>query len=209
MLDYSYNIPNLLVNQVSYKSYNHGEQILVEGDQGVGIWLLEKGRCKIYTSSPTGQKIIQNIVSAPEVFGMIELFKGHKNACTVEAYGSAQVAFVPTKIFMKWLKMDHEFTLLMLEKVCDIAHMQIEKQSTNLLYPLKYRLLSWIIQQAELFKSNEVYFDKQILAQELATTVRHLNRTIAECEKVGFIEYGDARVTICDWTALIAYKDVV
>lgn len=193
-------VPAVLANEVSSKTYSNGQVVLREGEPGDRVCFLVKGNCKIYTSGENGKLLLQNIVSAPEVFGMIEQFKRRNNVCTVEAYGEVSVLMVPTDAFLKWLALENGFAIRMLEKVSDIAYMQIERQSQTIMYPLKQRLMRFLQDKLEDQENpeNGLVIDKQILAQELGTSVRHLNRTIAGCEAAGLIQNQGGRLVVLD-----------
>lgn len=188
-----------------YKSYTHGQKILSEGQPGNRVCFLLKGRCKIYTSGLNGQILIQNVVRAPEVFGMIEQFRGLNNVCTVEAFGDVETWEVPRRAYLEWVTQDLDFAIKMLSRVSDIAYNQIEHQSVNILSPLMQRFLGYLIANAE--GKPSVVVDKQELAGRLATTVRHLNRTIQKCIKDGIVAYEGGKILIDHWDKLVAYKD--
>ncbi|MCK8061209.1 MULTISPECIES: Crp/Fnr family transcriptional regulator [unclassified Fusibacter] len=208
MIDWQSRIPKELENEILISVYEPGDLILSEGDKGDKVCFLISGQTKMYITSLNGQVHIQNIVAAPEAFGMIELFKNLNNACTVEAYTKVKVMIVYRDAFMRWLKLDHDFALDMLTRISDIAYRQIDEQSKSMLYPLKYRFISQVISECDLKKSDTLVFDKQIMAQRLATTVRHLNRTINTCVEKKLITYSDGKLKVLDFKALRAYKDV-
>lgn len=200
IIDVVAQVPKALQEAVASKTYANGQVVLREGEPGDRVCFLVKGKCKIYTSGANGQLLLQNIVSAPEVFGMIEQFKRRNNVCTVEAYGDVTVLMVPTDAFLKWLTLDNNFAIAMLERVSDIAYMQIGRQSQTIMYPLKQRLMRFLQDKLEDQENpeNGLVIDKQILAQELGTSVRHLNRTIAGCEAAGLIKNQGGRLVLLD-----------
>jgi CRP-like cAMP-binding protein len=208
MIDWQSRIPNELKSEILIKEYLPGSIILTQGDKGEKVCFLLSGQTKIFVTSTSGQVHIQNIVAAPEAFGMIELFKDLNNACSVEAYTKVKVMIVYRDAFMRWLKLDHDFALDMLARVSDIAYRQIDEQSKSMLYPLKYRFISQLIAECDLKQSMILVFDKQIMAQRLAITVRHLNRTINNFMEKGFLTYEEGKLTVLDIEALKAYKDV-
>lgn len=184
--------------------YKHQAVILREGQACDRVCFLIRGRCKIYTTGSSGQLLIQNVVSAPEVFGMIEQFKGLNNVCTVEAFGDVETHEMTTEDYLRRLSEDHSFTLEMLKRVCDIAYSQIEHQSANIMMPLKDRLSGYLIANYE--HQARIALDKPVLAGQLATTIRHLNRTIRSLEAAGVLTYCDGKIYNVDWKALEVYK---
>lgn len=199
-------MPKEILSGAALKRCCHGDLILREGQPGGHVYFLVSGACKIYTSGVDGHRLIQNIIDAPDAFGMIELFKGLNNASSVEAFGDVELVVIDRVSFLKWLHLDQEFCMEMLSKLADIAYMQIEKQSINILYPLKYRFLSYLLECHHKNPHKKIRFDKRILSEQLATTVRHLNRIINECVQMGFLTYEDGVVHVLDWQALKGYK---
>ncbi len=197
--------PDQIKDGCFYRGYAHGETILLEGEVGNRVCFLLKGRCKIYTSGSQGQMLIQNIVQAPEVFGMIEQFRKLSNVCTVEAFGQVETWEVPNMLYLEWLKNDHQFALAMLARVSDIAYMQIERQSSNILSPLKQRLIGFLIAHFE--GERVIHIEKRELAGRLATSVRHLNRVIKTCQMGGVLDYSDGRIYVDNWELLTVFKD--
>lgn len=192
--------PKTLSEQLGKRIYRHGTIILQEGRPGDKVCFLIKGRCMIYTTGQSGQVLIQNVVSAPEVFGMIEQFRGLNNVCSVEAFGEAHTLEVSREGYLAWLASDHAFALEMLRRVAEIAYHQIEYQSANILSPLRQRFIGYLIAHHE--GEEKIVLDKQVLAGRLASTVRHLNRTIQACVADGVIEYQEGRLRVLDWQKL-------
>jgi CRP/FNR family transcriptional regulator, cyclic AMP receptor protein len=59
-------------------SFDRGEMIFRQGDQGVHLYLVESGRIKITTLAPDGREAFVAIIGPGQVFGELSLFEGQQ-----------------------------------------------------------------------------------------------------------------------------------
>ncbi len=69
------------------KSMDRGQTIFSEGDQGIGFYVVEAGRIKIFKLSPEGKEQILHLFGPGEPFGEVPVFEGRNfpaHAVTLE-----------------------------------------------------------------------------------------------------------------------------
>jgi CRP/FNR family transcriptional regulator, cyclic AMP receptor protein len=59
-------------------TFDRGEMIFRQGDQGVHLYLVESGRIKITTLAPDGREAFVAIIGPGQVFGELSLFEGQQ-----------------------------------------------------------------------------------------------------------------------------------
>jgi CRP-like cAMP-binding protein len=66
-------------------SFDRGEMIFRQGDQGVHLYLVESGRIKITTLAADGREAFVAIVGPGQVFGELSLFEGQQRTADARA----------------------------------------------------------------------------------------------------------------------------
>lgn len=66
-------------------SFDRGEMIFRQGDQGVHLYLVESGRIKITTLAPDGREAFVAIMGPGQVFGELSLFEGQQRTADARA----------------------------------------------------------------------------------------------------------------------------
>ena len=66
----------LLADIASPRSYTRGRTIFLEGDPGIGFYMVVSGKVKIYKMSLEGKEQILHIFGPGEPFGEVPVFHG-------------------------------------------------------------------------------------------------------------------------------------
>ena len=96
------------------KHFNKGEVIFIEGDEGVGFFIVVDGKVKIYKVSSEGKEQILHIFGPSEPFGEVPAFTGDRFPAYAEAIKETQVLFFPKDAFVTLIRKDPSLALNML-----------------------------------------------------------------------------------------------
>src|SRR5579872_6897012 len=87
----------------STSTYPKGAMLFVEGQESRGVFILCKGKGKVYTSSSEGRTIILRIAQPGEVLGLSATIANKPYEATVELLEPSQVNFLPKTEFLAFL----------------------------------------------------------------------------------------------------------
>jgi CRP-like cAMP-binding protein len=181
-----------LIPHLSLYSFEQGELICSQGEPSEYLYVLVRGKVKIYTSSVEGKTLILSFKTPLEVIGDLEYVQEIDFINTVEAVS----AVCMIGVHHKWLKKygsDHApFLQFLLEIITRKFHLKSNSMSLNIMYPVDVRLANYLLsvsfdESDSLFKST-VSINIKDAANLIGTSYRHLNRVISQFDAEGLIE---------------------
>lgn len=95
---------DLLKNFTTLKTFKKGADIFIEGAYPKGVYILEKGKLKIYQTTFEGAQQIMNIHVQGEIVGYRPVLCDEKYPVTATAIEDCTVAFIPKKNFLNALE---------------------------------------------------------------------------------------------------------
>ncbi|MBN3554643.1 cyclic nucleotide-binding domain-containing protein [Fictibacillus nanhaiensis] len=182
-----------LLPHLTLYSYDHGELICTQGDPYNHLYLLVKGKLKIFNTSPEGRTLILSFKTPLDVVGDIEYVQGTDFINTVEAVSEVHMI----GIHHRWLKKfasDHTPLLkFLLNVITKKFYVKSSSLSFNLLYPVEVRFASYLLSvcfdEGDALYSGKLSTSHLIDAANLiGTSYRHLNRVIQQLSKQGLVE---------------------
>ncbi len=97
------------------QSFARNDFIFQAGSPGNNIYILFKGRMKIYQLSPLGKEIIMWFCFPGEVFGLTEVSRGGRREVYAQACTDSELFFVPKKAFQEFLARSPSTAMLVIE----------------------------------------------------------------------------------------------
>ncbi|GIP26807.1 catabolite gene activator protein [Paenibacillus sp. J23TS9] len=197
-----------LIPHMCLYSFEQGELICSQGEPAQYLYVLVKGKIKVYNTSTEGKTLIISFKTALEVIGDVEFVQEADFINTVEAVSPVYMI----GIHHQWLNMygkDHMPLLQFLLKIITGKfYMKSNALSFNLMYPVEVRLASYILSVS--FDPTDVLFRGHLSTSELrdaanliGTSYRHLNRVILQLCNEGILERGKGFIQIKDRERLI------
>ncbi|MDQ0417340.1 CRP-like cAMP-binding protein [Croceifilum oryzae] len=192
-------IPRLLLYE-----FNEGEYICSQGDTPEYLYVLVKGRVKVFITSTEGKTLTLSFKTPIELIGDIEFVSGMNTMNTIEAVSTVRVI----DVHYQWLEMygkdDPLFLQFMLDIIAKKFHVKSHSMSFNLMYPVDVRLASYLLSISDDdFKMGAVtkqhlLVNSKDIADLIGTSHRHLNRTIQQFCKKGLVERKNEFVIVRD-----------
>lgn len=184
-------------------SFEQGELICSQGDHSEFLYVLVKGKIKIFNTSPEGRTLILSFKTPLEIIGDIEYIQNRDIINTVEAISSALFL----GIHYRWLRKyaDNHAPLLkfmlgiITEKFYDNSH----AANFNLMYPVEVRLASYLLsvsvdESASGFVGHLSTEQLTDAANLIGTSYRHMNRVLRKFSEEGFVERKKGYIRIMD-----------
>jgi len=128
--------------------YPPGALLFVEGESPRGLFVLCSGEAKLTASSKQGESIILRLAEAGEVLGLSSVIASTSYTSTAETLTPAQIAFVPARKFLRFLRTHHDVSLRVAEHLSMELHKSWEQARLLALAPstrakLAQLLLEW------------------------------------------------------------------
>ncbi|MFD1177929.1 Crp/Fnr family transcriptional regulator [Paenibacillus puldeungensis] len=174
-------------------SYDQGEAICTQGEPSEIMYVLVKGKVKVFTTSPEGKTLVVCFKTALEVVGDIEYVQGTDIINTVEAVSPTHMIGIHYRWLNKYNSDHAPFLQFLLKIITQKFYLKSSSMSFNMLYPVEVRLASYLL--AVFFDETDPLFwgrlrtsDLTDVANLIGTSYRHLNRVILKFCSQGLIE---------------------
>ncbi|WML34980.1 Crp/Fnr family transcriptional regulator [Clostridium sp. OS1-26] len=198
ILDIIENCPSEIKKKFIVKNFKKGEKIVKQGFEARHFHILLKGTNKIYRTSILGTNYLQLIIGPEEIYGELELSNNKTYICTVEALSDCEVLMVPRKTYVKWLEIDTSFSMFIITKLSSKLYSKIEKSSNDVFYNLEYKFVRLALNLYSKNKSDSILISKELISEDLAASIRSINRIINKLKRENILEYQDGKIIIID-----------
>lgn len=187
------------------RTYRKGQMIFAEGDEGIGFYIVQSGRVRIFKLSPeSGKEQILHIMGPGESFGEAAVFAGQGFPAFAEAQATSVVFFFPRREFVALIRQDPSLALNMLA----VLSRRLQK-FTRLIDDLSLketpaRLAAHLLYLGGGRPADEISLDipKGQMAALLGTIPETLSRIMARMGRQGLIRLRGNRISILDRTGL-------
>ncbi len=183
------------------KNYDKGETIFLEGDRGIGFFMVGEGRVKIFKVSSGGKEHILHIFGEGEPFGEVPVFHGQPFPANAEALTRTRTLFFPRDRFVHLVEANPTMALNMLA-VLSMRLRRFAAQIENLsLKEVPARLAGYLLYLSEEQDgADEVQLDisKGQLASLLGTIPETLSRIFAKMSEEGLIKVNGRLISLLD-----------
>ncbi len=186
---------------VDYRNYTKGETVFLEGDPGIGFYVVVKGQVKIFKLALDGKEHILHIIGPGDPFGEVAVFAGRSFPANAEALADSRLLFFPRKDFVSLISRNPSLAMKMLA-VLSMRLRQFAVQIENLsLKEVPGRLASYLIfltKEQENSAAVMLPISKGQLASLLGTIPETLSRIFAKMAGQGLITVNGREINILD-----------
>ncbi|MGF7048270.1 CRP-like cAMP-binding protein [Paenibacillus sp. DS2015] len=198
-----------LIPHLSLYSFEQGELICSQGDPALVLYVLVKGKVKIYTTSVEGKTLILSFKTPLEAIGDIEYVQGINIVNTVEAVSSVCMIGVHHRWLKKYGSDYSPLLQFLLNIITRKFRIKNNSLSFNLMHPVEVRLASYLLsvsfdESDALFKGQQSAVSIRDAANFIGTSYRHLNRVIGQFCTEGLIERNKGFILVKDRERLSA-----
>jgi len=188
-----------LANRTALRSCGPGEILFSEGQPCAGLFIVVKGRMRIFKISRSGREQVLALQGPGGSIAELPVFDGGVYPASVAAIEPSELLFISRKDFQAFC-LDHpEVTLKVLKvvgaRLRGLVAMIEELSFTN----VRHRLISWILRE---YKKKGPAIALDISHQDLAArigTVRELvSRNLARLQAQGFITINGRALAVVD-----------
>ncbi|MGZ6057453.1 MAG: Crp/Fnr family transcriptional regulator [Isosphaeraceae bacterium] len=180
------------------RSYASGVSVFSEGAPCIGLYIVSKGRVRIFKTSPSGREQVLALEGPGCSIAELPVFDGGPYPASAAAVGPSDLLFIARKDFRALCMECPEIAL----KVLQVAGARL-RRLVGIIEELsfttvRHRLVSWILRHPK--NEDGCSFTLDASHQELAAqigTVRELvSRNLARLQAQEFISINDHQVTV-------------
>ncbi len=180
------------------RHYEAGETIFFEDEKATGLWIIEKGRIKIYKISPDGIEHILHILGPRDTFNDIATFGGGNNPADAAALSQTEVDVIPAEVLVNLIAENSDFALKVVRVLAKRVRSLVGKIESLALYSVSVRLSRFLLDQIEDPSLSGPGVTRTAIAAHLATTPQTISNALRELEHAGAIEFDRHRIWIVD-----------
>ncbi len=196
---------NALARVAVRRRYDAGQMIFVEGEPCAGLFIVERGRVKIFKLSPGGREQILHIFGAGEGFNDVAILDGGPNPASVMALEPTSVLVIDCPSMVDLLGRYPALSRAVIENLASRARHLVSLVEDLSLRTVVGRLAKLLLEQA----SEEVDLERvprglthAQMAARLGTVREVITRSLHKLEDEGIIKIERHRITILDRKAL-------
>lgn len=184
-------------------AYEKGEAVCSAGDQLDHLYLLVKGKIKVYTTLPNGKSVLLRFNEPLAMIGDMELMTGYPVRCMVESMGESMFLALKVDDLRETAFQNPAFLTFIIKQLSHKLYNVSNTSSLNLLYPVENRFASYLVSitpDDPLAPALEEMKTEKLteVAEMLGTSYRHLNRVITQLVTDGIVERKRSAVYIRD-----------
>lgn len=179
--------------------FDENELICSQGEPAGQLYVLVKGKIKVYQTSTEGRTLIISFRTPLDTIGDIEYVQEIDMINTVQAVSSVWMIGVSYHALKK-LAHDHlPFIRFLLENVTKKFYQKSHSMSLNMMYSVEVRLASYFLSVTNSQLERQLIISNLTdIAGFIGTSYRHLNRVLNQFCEEGLIERGSGCILIRD-----------
>lgn len=194
------------------KTFKKKETIFIEGDTASALFLLNKGKVKVYKSHEIGKDFITRLLQPGDFFGYLPLLEETDHTSSAEALEDSEVTIFPKEDFFALLEQSpavaQQFIKLLTgnmaqeqEELIKLAYSSVRKRTADALIKLKDRYQ----------RTDETEFSMAIAREDLAkivgTATESLIRTLSDFREEGLIKIDGSTISIVQADKLVKMRN--
>ncbi|HYH04751.1 MAG TPA: Crp/Fnr family transcriptional regulator [Bacillota bacterium] len=196
------NCPEKILSHWETKKYPNGSIICHQGEIFGCFCLIVEGKAAVYILAENGKRYSPTDLGTGDFIGEMEILENKPSLSYVEASTDLKVLQIERVYFVKWLEMDNSLNLYMIKYFYKKFGYCTQKASGNTLYSLKSRLCTYLLSCCEktskIVGDIEIKLDKEKLSQELAVTIRSVQRSLQYLSEEKIIEIKPKSIIVKD-----------
>lgn len=196
----------MVLKKTTSLTYDRGETLFQPGDVSNRLYIVHKGRVKIYRLSENGKEQLVRVLEPGDFTGELTLF----NETTVDTYAEAlektQLCVMEGVDFQQFLLTYPAISLKVLNEISRRLQQSEEQSAQIALEKVETRLALYLARLVEEQKSTSITLpmSQKDVASYLGTTPETINRKLNELVDKGMIQVGKSRkIVITDFDKLL------
>ena len=195
-----------LAGRAHMQTYERGQFIHRAGDPSDGLFILYRGRVKVYRLADTGKEQFLRVLDPGDFAGELALFSATDHDSYAEAMQTSEVCMIHQADMHGLLLQYPDVSLHILAELSRRLSISEKQTAAITTASINVRLANYLADQAEQEDSCSfsLPMSRRHLASFLGTTPETVSRRLGEFEEAGWIcQTGQRGITILDLDALL------
>lgn len=178
-----------IVKETRAVTFKRGHTIYRAGDPSDGLYIVHKGRVKIYRLSDTGKEQLVRILGPGDFTGELSLFNESVHDAYADAMERVEMCVMSRDDFQNFLLKYPAISLKVLSEF-SARLTQTENQAANIaLESTESRIAMYLAKEVDTTQNNVINLgmSRKDLASYLGTSPETISRRLAEFEDAGYI----------------------
>jgi CRP/FNR family cyclic AMP-dependent transcriptional regulator len=189
----------LLSTRIQNRTYGRNSVIIAEGEQSNCLYIVNKGRVKIYISSSDGREMQLKILAAGDYFGELALIDNKPRSASAITICESNLSVITSEDFLQCLRCHPEITINMLQVLAKRLREATESQRQLALMDVYGRLRCTLLTLCK--EVNETLLvepkpTQQDFANMIGASREMVSRIFKKLKADGYIETCKASITI-------------
>jgi CRP/FNR family transcriptional regulator len=183
------------------QALSQGQSVFMEGDEGIGFYVVVSGRVKVFKLSGEGKEQILHIFGPGEPFGEVPVFEGRHFPASAETLAETRLLFFPRNAFVALIKRNPSLALNMLAVLSRRLRRFTALIDDLSLKEVPGRLAVYLLYLSSQNRESSdlnLTITKGQLASLLGTIPETLSRILRKMSAQGLIEAAGPRIKILD-----------
>lgn len=192
---------NVISEVIRANSYKKGEILYQPGDKSDSLYIVSKGKVKIYRLSDMGKEQLVRILSPGDFTGELAVFSESIHESYAEAMEDTEVCMITRTDLQKLLEKFPSISLKLLSEFSrrlEDSEKQTTRISTEKVDTRIAQFLMECIEDQEVPAEFTLPMSKKDLASYLGTTPETISRKLTEFEELGYIKQIRRKIKILD-----------
>jgi CRP-like cAMP-binding protein len=191
------------------KEFSKSETIFTEGDEPDGLYIICRGRVKVFKLSPEGKEQILHIVGPKELLGAVSAFAGNPYPANADAMEKTAAYFFPRMDFLSLVRKEPSIVMNMMANLAmRLQHFTrvIENLSLKEVPGRLAAYLLYLCRRSECREFIEIDVSKAQLASLIGTIPETISRILKKMTERNILSVSGRKVKLLNKKAL---QDIV
>ena len=203
-----------LAARTAIRDYAAREVVIREGEPCAGLYAVQSGRARIYSSSRGGRQQVLAVLQPGDTFNEVPVFDGGANPATVETLLASQIVVVPRDAALELIGRSPHAALTLLASFAArlrgfttlVAALAFDDVNRRLA-----RFLASLARAEGHASDHGVVIERTLTVQDIAAMVGSVRevvtRALAQLEQQGLVQVQASRFVVPDPVALDRFAD--
>lgn len=178
------------------RPFEAGQILFLGGEPSAGLWILEKGRVKVFKTIPDGREHVLHLIGPGDAFNDVSAFDGGPNAASAMSVTAGVAWLLPAAALQEALARHHDLALSViagLNKRIRLLVLQIEDLA---LRSVTARLARFLLEQRQNPSLTGPAITRALIANHLGATPETVSRVLRALEETGALAFDRHRIII-------------
>lgn len=182
-------------NRTRRYAFRPGQQIMLEGEQAPGLFIVLQGRVRLSCTALDGREQVLNMVGPGEIFDMVPIFDGQPNHTNARAMSPVECLLLPRRDILALLQAHPDLALAALREMAGQLRELVRLVEDLAFRSVRARLARQLLAEAA---EGSAELTQQELAERAGTVREMAGRALRRMAEEKLVRLERGRVIVLD-----------